>query len=182
MCARSKLSVTRQSIQQFCFELTDTFARWVVTTRKIIFHRDVFIAIPEWQVDPDNHDLRGATLLWQRWLSLQWRPCIIHFTSQETLHVPVSCLSCCILNWSGGLNSFTHKGSGGNEKLLPLRCPTVGIVSIIRWTTTQLPPTNIITMVLRLPPLRCRFNESPQSNAWAAIRRGRPRALRRGFI
>jgi hypothetical protein len=44
------------------------------------------------------------------------------------------------------------------------------------------PPTNIITMVFRLPPLWCRFNESPQSDAWAAIQRVWPRALRRGFI
>ena len=90
--------------------------------------------------------------------------------------------TCCILNWSGGFNNFTHKGSGGNEKLPPLRFPTVGIVSIIRRTTTQLPPTNIITMVLRLPHLQHRFNESPQSNERAAIRRGRPRAFRQGFI
>ncbi len=80
------------------------------------------------------------------------------------------------------LNSFTPMGSGGNEKLPPRRFPTVGMVWIIRRTTTQLSPTNIITMVLRLPPIRRRFNESPQSNAWAAIQRGRSRALRRGFL
>jgi len=43
-------------------------------------------------------------------------------------------------------------------------------------------PTNIITMVFRLPPLRRRFNESPQSDACAAIPKGWPRAVRRGFI
>ena len=32
--------------------------------------------------------------------------------------------------------------------------------------------TNITTMVSHLPPLRCGFNECPQSDAWAAIRRG----------
>jgi hypothetical protein len=39
-------------------------------------------------------------------------------------------------------------------------------------------------MVSRLPPLRREFNESPQSDAWAAIRRGRARArvLCLGFI
>ena len=51
---------------------------------------------------------------------------------------------------------------------------------ILSFNTT--PPTNIITMVTRLPPLWRRFNESPQFNAWAAIQRGWLRALRRGFI
>ena len=44
------------------------------------------------------------------------------------------------------------------------------------------PPINIITMVFRLRPLRCRVNESPQSFAWAAIRRSQPKDLRWGFI
>ena len=44
------------------------------------------------------------------------------------------------------------------------------------------PSTNIITMVFRFPPLWRRFNELPQSDEWVAIRRGWPRALRRGFI
>ncbi len=48
VCIRSKLSFSRQSIQQFCFGLSDTFARWVVTTRKIIYHRNVFIARYSW--------------------------------------------------------------------------------------------------------------------------------------
>ena len=77
---------------------------------------------------------------------------------------------------------YPNKGSGGDKKLLPRRFPTVGIVSIIRQTTTQLQTKNIINMVLRLPLLRRQFNESPQSNAWAAIRRGLPRELRQGFI
>ncbi len=83
-------------------------------------------------------------------------------------------------------NSLTaivlYKGSGGNKKLLPCRFPTVGIVRVIRQTTTQLPPTNIITMVFRLPPLQHRFNESPQSDVWAAIQRGWPRAVTLGFL
>ncbi len=98
MCVRSKLSFTRQSIQQFCFESTDNFARWVwaVTTRNIIYHRDVFIAIPGWHVDPDNPDLRGATLLWQRyWIMAIFTMMAMHNAFHLTsLHVPVSCLSC----------------------------------------------------------------------------------------
>jgi hypothetical protein len=33
----------------------------------------------------------------------------------------------------------------------------------------------------RLLPLRCGFNDLPQSDTWAAIQRGLPRALRLGF-
>jgi len=36
------------------------------------------------------------------------------------------------------VNSLTHKGSGGNEKLPPRRIPTVGIVRKVPSTQTQL--------------------------------------------
>jgi hypothetical protein len=39
----------------------------------------------------------------------------------------------------------------------------------VPWITDTTPPTNIINMVCRLPPLRHWFNESSQSNVWAAI-------------
>jgi hypothetical protein len=42
--------------------------------------------------------------------------------------------------------------------------------------------TNISTMVSHLPPLWLEFNESPQSNAWAAIQRDWPGALMLGFV
>ena len=70
-----------------------------------------------------------------------------------------------------GLHSFTTMGSGRNKKLPPRRLLTLGILRVIRRTTTQHLPTNIITMVLRLPPLLRQFYESLQSDTWAAIRR-----------
>ena len=39
----------------------------------------------------------------------------------------------------------------------------------VPWITKTTPPTNIINMVCRLPPLRHWFNKLSQSNAWAAI-------------
>ena len=49
------------------------------------------------------------------------------------------------------LNSLTHKGSGGNEKLPPCRFPTVGIVLEIRRASTQLPPQTTPPWWCRLP-------------------------------
>jgi hypothetical protein len=52
--------------------------------------------------------------------------------SSQYTHDPPQCQQ----GWQ--LNSY--KGSGGNKKLPPRRFPTVGIVRLIRQTTTQLPP------------------------------------------
>ena len=59
--------------------------------------------------------------------------------------------------------------SGGNETLTSRRFPTVGIVQIIRQTTTQLHPQTSSPWCSVCPPLRRRFNESPQSYEWVAI-------------
>jgi len=72
------------------------------------------------------------------------------------------------------INSLTTMGSGGNKTLPPHRFSTGGI------DTT--PPTNIITMVCRLPPYGVNVDGSPCFDAWAALRRDWPRALSRGFI
>ena len=37
-------------------------------------------------------------------------------------------------------------------------------------------------MVSCLPPLQYGFNQLPQSDAWAAIQRGQPKALKLDFI
>jgi hypothetical protein len=80
------------------------------------------------------------------------------------------------------LNSFTTMGSGGNEKLPPRSISYSSNSTRNLPSINTTPPTNIITVVFRLPHLWRRFNESPQSNVLAAIQRGWPRALRRGFI
>jgi len=51
-----------------------------------------------------------------------------------------------------GLNSFTIMGLGRNEKLTPRRISMVGVVDEFCRSPTQ-HPTNINTMVCRLPPL-----------------------------
>jgi len=80
-----------------------------------------------------------------------------------------------------GINSFTHKGSGGNDKRPPCRFSTVGR-TIIPLSINTTPPTNIITMVTRLPPLRHKWDRSPQSNTWVVILRGWLRVLAIGLI
>jgi hypothetical protein len=50
------------------------------------------------------------------------------------------------------------------------------------WTANPTPPTNIITMVCRLPHLRCKFDGFSCFVAWAAIQRGWLRDLSQGFI
>jgi len=64
------------------------------------------------------------------------------------------------------LNSF--KGLGGNEKLPPRRFPMVGIVRIIRQTTTQLPPQTSSPWCSVCPPYSIDSMNRPNTT------RGRP--------
>ena len=57
----------------------------------------------------------------------------------------------------------------GTKKLPHRRFPSVGIVRVIRQTTTQLPPQTSSSWC-SVCPLRRRFNESPQSDELVAIR------------
>jgi hypothetical protein len=50
------------------------------------------------------------------------------------------------------VNRNTHKGSGGNEKLLPRRISTVAIIQKVPPTQTQLSHNHITTMVVPFAP------------------------------
>ena len=82
------------------------------------------------------------------------------------------------------LNSLTTiDWSGGNENIPFRRICAVGILQNSVRERHNSPPTNIITMVRHLRhDLKRGFNGSPRSNAWAAIRRGWPRALWLGLV
>jgi hypothetical protein len=74
-------------------------------------------------------------------------------------------------------------GLGRNEKIPPHshRFPTVGIVRKVTLTINTT-PTNITTMVSRLPFLRCGIYGSAQSDTGNLFQRGRPRALWLGLV
>ena len=88
----------------------------------------------------------------------------------------------CDGRWYGG-ETWTDGslgGGGGINRNTPIRvwagtknsCPIDFYCTNstgVPWITKTTPPTNIINMVCRLPPLRHWFNKLSQSNAWAAI-------------
>jgi len=67
-------------------------------------------------------------------------------------------------------------GLGRNEKLLPHKFPTVGILQKVL-STINTAPTIITTMVSRLPFPQCGIYGSAQSEAGNLFQRGRPREL-----
>ena len=74
---------------------------------------------------------------------------------------------------SGG----NKKLSGGNEKLLLCRFPTVGIVRKVPSTQTQLPPQTSSPWWCRFPLLRQSICGSAQSDMGNIFQRGWPRVL-----
>ena len=81
------------------------------------------------------------------------------------------------------VNSLTNiwVQMGRNKKNNPQVSYCRNSTEILSRTVTT-SPTNIITMVTRLLPLWCGFNESLLSDIWAAIQRGWPRAVTLDFV
>jgi hypothetical protein len=144
---------------------------------------------------PPRRRRRPARKCRWAWHTLQFRSRYHVFLDRSTVctrttdTLPLGCLLSNLTMWSPRGNDYNyeqlyHYGFGRERKTpIPSRFPTVGIVPEIRRASTQLPPqASSPCMVFRLPPLWRQFNESPHSDAWAAIRRGWPRALRQEFI